>query len=234
MTEEDDQLRDYIDDISSLSSNDLADRLSQECQQILSKQNLSSLPRENAQLNYLALITIRSLYNQHLTDDAKQLYNETLIRALKEEYELINNDKTEAIEKYSSFEEKYLKDLNMSEQKYNSLQIKYDELLEQIELERLDSKQSLNDLVEKYELREKQYEFNLYSLHQENETLKYNLLTLQETYQKSNDRTYDQLDAEYQQLRKDYNELINENELLKDYNSQMYQKLQDDGKDTGE
>ncbi|CAF4984732.1 unnamed protein product, partial [Rotaria sp. Silwood1] len=40
---------------------------------------------------------------------------------------------------------------------------------------------------------------------------------------------------EYKQLRQDFNELINENELLKDYNSQMYQsKLQDNNTDNND
>ncbi|CAF4415190.1 unnamed protein product, partial [Adineta steineri] len=45
----------------------------------------------------------------------------------------------------------------------------------------------------------------------------------------------DSQNNDYEQLRKDFNNLINENELLKDYNSQMYQrKLQtdDNGDDT--
>ncbi|CAF4111061.1 unnamed protein product, partial [Rotaria sordida] len=226
--EEDNHLQDYIDEIYSLSSNDLSNRLNKECQQILTKKNISLDSNENYQLNHLALITIYLLYHQHLTDDAKQLYNETLIRALKQEYELINNEKNDYIEKYNYIEEKYLNELNINEKNFHNLQNKYDELLEHNELERLDSKKSLDDLIEQYNLHEKQYEFNLYNLHNENENLKFNLNTLQDNYDKLLEKNHEQLDIEYQQLRQDYNELINENELLKDYNSRMYQaKLQD-------
>ncbi|CAF4504594.1 unnamed protein product, partial [Rotaria sp. Silwood2] len=58
--------------------------------------------------------------------------------------------------------------------------------------------------------------------------LKFNLNTLQDNYEKLVEKNYEQLEMEYKQLRQDFNELINENELLKDYNSQMYQtKLQE-------
>ena len=41
-------------------------------------------------------------------------------------------------------------------------------------------------------------------------------------------KNYDQLFDEYQKLRSDYNELINQNELLQEFNAQMYQeKFQD-------
>ncbi|CAF4420626.1 unnamed protein product [Rotaria sp. Silwood2] len=226
--EEDNQLLDYIDEICSLSSNDLSTRLNKECQQILSKKNLLLNSYENLQLNHLALITIYLLYNQHLTDDAKQLYNDTLIRALKQEYELINNEKNDYIEQFNCLKEKYLNDLNMNEKNFHNLQNQYDELLEHNELERLDSKKSLNDFIEQYDLREKQFEFKLYNLHHENENLKFNLNTLQDNYEKLVEKNYEQLEMEYKQLRQDFNELINENELLKDYNSQMYQtKLQE-------
>lgn len=175
-------------------------------------------------MNHYALMTIYLLYNQHLTDDAKQLYNETLIRALKQEYEMINTEKNDSIEKYNELEAKYLNELNLNQQKMNQLQNKCDELLEHNELEHLDSKKLLNDLSEQYELRIRQYELNLYNLHQENETLKYNINVMLEQQQISPGTNYDQLKIEYEQLRKDYDEVINENELLKDYNSQMYQR----------
>ena len=170
------------------------------------------------------MITIHLLYNQHLTDDAKQLYNETLIRALKQEYELINNEKNYYLDKYNILEEKHFNELKFNENKFNQLQNKYDNLLDQNEFERLHGKQALDDLTHKYELHEKQLEFNIYDLHRENEILKCNFNNLEENYRKLIDKNYEN---EYQQLRKDYNDLIEENELLKDYNSQIYQqKLQ--------
>lgn len=145
------------------------------------------------------------------------MYNETVIRALRQEYELISNEKND-------YMEKYINETDQIEKKYNKLQNQYDELLEHSELERLDSKQSLDDVIQKYEI-------NLYKLNQDNERLKYNLNISQENYQKIQDQNYEQLQNEYQQLRRDYDEIINQNELLKDYNSQMYQrKLQVDGK----
>jgi hypothetical protein len=163
------------------------------------------------------LITIYSLYNQHVTDDAKQLYNETLIRALKEEYESINTEKSDYVDKYSTEIDEY-------EKKFRKLQNQYDDLHEQNELERLDSKQSMTNLIEKYE-------FSLYNLHEENEKLKYNFNNLETNYRKIQDNDYEKLNNEYQQLRQDFNDLINENELLKDFNSQIYQrKLQQNGK----
>ncbi len=181
------------------------------------KQNFVKTSHPNLELNHLALITIYSLYHQHLTDDAKQLYNDTVIRALKQEYELINDEKNDYLEKY-------LHEVDTKEKQLDKLQNEYDDLLEQNELERLDFKQSFADLTEKYELK-------LYNLNQENEKLKYNFNNLEDNYRQNKDENYKQLQNEYQQLREDYNELINQNELLKDYNSQMYQtKLQDNGK----
>ncbi|UJR33572.1 hypothetical protein I4U23_021010 [Adineta vaga] len=220
--DDDERLRDYMDELSTLPSDAFSDRLAKECQQILSKQNLSTLSYADLELNHLALLTVHLLYNQHLTDDAKHLYNETLIRALKQEYELINNEKLDHMEKYHSLEEKCREELNSNKKIYDKLQNKYDELLEQSELERFDSKKSVADLAEQYSLREKQFEFNLFNLHQENDKLKTNLHQLAEIQEKVS------VD-DYEQLKQDYDELINENELLKEYNSQMYQrKLQDD------
>lgn len=88
------QFNEYLDEIPSFSSNDLEN----ECKQILSKQNINSSSLTNLNLNQLALITLRSLLKQHFIDEAKQLYNETIIKALKEEYELVNNEKTKPIE----------------------------------------------------------------------------------------------------------------------------------------
>ena len=119
--------------------------------------------------------------------------------------------------------DKYHTEIDEYEKRFHKLQNQYDDLLEQNELERLDSKQSLTNLTEKYE-------FNLYSLHEENDKLKYNLNNLEHNYQKIKENDYEKLNNEYQQLRQDFNDLINENELLKDYNSQMYQrKLQPNG-----
>jgi hypothetical protein len=96
------QLKEYIDEISFLSSNEISDELNKQCEQILSKQNLKLSLYPNLDHNQLALVAIHSLSNQHLIDEAKQLYNETIIRALKQEYELINNEKNDLIEQIES------------------------------------------------------------------------------------------------------------------------------------
>ena len=183
------------------------------CEQILSKQNFDRQSEPDLQPNHLALIALFSLYNQHLTDDAKQLYNDTVIRALRQEYELINDEKND-------YMEKYLQVTESSDKKLNHLQNQYDELLEQDELGRFNSQKTIDDL-------KSAYEFQLLNLHQDNEQCKLNYKNLEEQYQQIKDKNYDELESEYQQLREDYNELINKNELLQDYNSQMYQnKLQ--------
>lgn len=141
------------------------------------------------------------------------MYNDTVIRALRQEYELINNEKNDYLEKY-------LQLVDSSDQKLNHLQNQYDELLEQDELGRFNSQKTIEDLKSAYELQ-------LYHLNQDNEQWKLNYKNLDEQYQQIKDQNYDELEKEYQQLREDYNELINKNELLQDYNSQMYQnKLQ--------
>jgi hypothetical protein len=90
--------------MSSFSSIDLTNHLTKECQQILFKQNIKSTSLPDLDPNQLAYITIYSLYDQHLTDEAKQLYNETVIRALKQEYELINDEKNDLIEKLNTLQ----------------------------------------------------------------------------------------------------------------------------------
>jgi hypothetical protein len=137
------------------------------------------------------------------------------------------------MEKYNSLEETCQHQLNLNEKNLDKLQNQYDELLEQNELERLDSKQSINELIEKYENRIKQFEFNLYNFHDENEKLKYNLNNLNDNYETIVGKNYEELERDYQVLRQDYDGLINENELLKDYNSKMYQEQLQDKKDNG-
>ncbi|CAF1269614.1 unnamed protein product [Rotaria sordida] len=162
--ENNDQLNEYINELSSQSSIDISNNLNRECQQILSQQNLKLTSISNLELNHLALITIYFLYHQHLSDIAKELYNETFIRALQEEYNLLNNEKNDLIEHINSIQEKF----------------------QQIEDERLYSQEIIRNLNEK--LNEKNYE----------------------------------------QLEKQYNDLINENQLLKDYNALIYHdKLQE-------
>ena len=120
--------------------------------------------------------------------------------------------------------EKYLQLIDSSEKKLHHLQNQYDELLEQDELERFNSKKSIDDL-------KNAYEFQLYNLRQENEQLNFNYKILDEQYRQIKDQNYEELASEYQQIREDYNELINKNELLQEYHSQMYQnKLQGYGK----
>ena len=81
---------------------EVSGKLNKECEQIFSKQNLNSSSYSNLDLNQLALVAIHSLSNQHLVDEAKQLYNETVIRALKQEYELISSEKNDLIEQIGS------------------------------------------------------------------------------------------------------------------------------------
>lgn len=226
MDEEDDRLQDYIDEMSTLSADDLSDRLKKECCQVLSKRNISPSSFADLQLNPLALLAVFALYNQHLTDDAKNLYNETLIRALKQEYELINNEKLDFVEKYHHLEDKYRQETAVNQKKMDKLRNQYEELLEQSELERLDSKKLADDLSEQHALREKQLECNLLNLHQENEKLRCSLNSSESEQQRFAEKDYDQ-------LRRDYNELVNENELLKEYNSQMYQQRLRRNKDDG-
>jgi hypothetical protein len=111
----DEQLNEYINEILFLSLTELADQLKNECEQILSKLNFNLESFPNLELNQLALITLYFLSNQHLIDEAKQLYTETVIRALKQEYELINNEKNDLIQQFdleSSQSEELIKDLN--------------------------------------------------------------------------------------------------------------------------
>lgn len=61
---------------------------------------MSSFP--NLDLHQLALLTLYSLANQHLIDEAKQMYNDTVLRALKQEYELISNEKNDLIQQIES------------------------------------------------------------------------------------------------------------------------------------
>jgi len=91
----------YLEQIVCLSSKQLLTKLRQECEQTLSKQNVQFSP--SIDLNQLALLTVRCLSNEHLVNEAKQLYNETVLKALKEEYELLtneNNNLNQQIEQY--------------------------------------------------------------------------------------------------------------------------------------
>ena len=107
--------------------------MEKECRDILSKEKLplSSLP--NADLIEVALIALHSLSHQHLTDEAKHLYNETVIRALKEEYELISSDKNDLLEQLDS-----LRDKNR-------------EALQRVDAERTELKERLEELTEQYD-----------------------------------------------------------------------------------
>ncbi|CAF4939413.1 unnamed protein product, partial [Rotaria sp. Silwood1] len=157
------QLNEYINEISFQSSMDLSNNLIKECQQILSKQNLKLTSIPNLELNHLSLITIYFLYQQYLSDNAKELYNETVLRALQQECNLLTNEKNDLIERINSMQEKFQK----------------------IEYERLYSEEIIKNLNDKLN------------------------------------------DKNYEQLEKEYNQLLNENQLLKDYNAQIYQdKLQ--------
>jgi len=94
----------------------------------------------NLELNQLALIALNSLSNQHLIDEAKQLYDETVIRALKQEYELINNEKDNLIQQIDferSQSEELIKKLSSPEIE----QVKYEFPL----AENTDDQQQIND-----------------------------------------------------------------------------------------
>ncbi|CAF1461374.1 unnamed protein product [Adineta steineri] len=180
--DDDDRLNEYINEISSLSPTEVSNQLNQQCQQILSKENLSLTSFPNLESNHLSLLALHSLYTQHLTDEAKQLYNETIVRALKQEYELLNNEKTDLIEQLNSF------------------RLKNDELLQQIELEQIHTKA----LIEKYELNENQLKNNLLQLTQENQQ------TIENKYEEL-EKEYNQLKLDFNELinenelLKDYN-----------------------------
>ncbi|CAF5221857.1 unnamed protein product, partial [Rotaria magnacalcarata] len=131
--DENNQLNAYINDISYLSSIDLSNALNKECQQFLLKKNLKLNSYSNLELNHLALITIYFLSNQHLCDNAKELYNETVVRALKQEYNLLNSERNDSIEKMNSLQaqlqhmddercnsRELIKNLNNNNEKLNS------------------------------------------------------------------------------------------------------------------
>ena len=157
-----------------------------------------------------------------------------MLRAVKEECELISNEKNDYVEKYHSLEEQFQQQSSLLKTNFHELQSTHDDLLEQNELERLDAKQSLSELAEKYAAREKQMEFNLFNLHEENQKLKHELHQLKENYDSLAEKDYGQLDEEYRQLRKDYDEVINQNEFLKDTNSKMYQENLQGSTENGE
>ncbi|CAM2716368.1 unnamed protein product [Rotaria socialis] len=146
--DENNQLNAYINDISYLSSIDLSNALNRECQQFLLKKNLKLNSSLNLELNHLALITINFLYNQHLCDNAKELYNETVVRALKQEYHLLNSERNDSIEKINSLQEQLqhmddercnshelIKNLNKNNEKLNSELKQIEYYYEQLEKE---------------------------------------------------------------------------------------------------
>ncbi|CAF3442491.1 unnamed protein product, partial [Rotaria sp. Silwood2] len=73
------EINNQLNEIYSRSSMNLSNNLNKECQQILSKQNLKLTSIPNLELNHLTLITIYYLYQQNLSDNAKELYNETVL-----------------------------------------------------------------------------------------------------------------------------------------------------------
>ena len=214
------RLLQYIDELSAMPSNELADRLTKDSSQILRKEKLDEDSFGHLSNEQLALAAFRVLYEQHLADDAKQLYNETLIRALKLEYETISKEKNDYLEQYETNRDEFQQQRSAFEKKFDDLQNKYEELLEQNELERLHGEQSITHHAETWKMREKQFEASLLQLNDENRHWR-NL------YEEIAAKNYDELVEEYQQLRNDFNEAINQNELLKELNAQMYQdKLQ--------
>lgn len=158
-----------------------------------------------------------------------------MLRALRQECELISNEKNDYLEKCRQLDEQFQQQSNIHERSFGKLQNTHDDLLEQNELERINAKQSLSELADRYNAREKQWEFNLLTLHEENQKLRHELDQLKEHYDSLAEKDYGQLETEYQQLRQDYSDVINQNELLKDINSKMYQEnLQGDGQDDAE
>ena len=203
---ESDLLQDYIDEISTLSTADLADRLKRDCHVVLSRRNVQLSPLVHDDLNRMALIALHSIYQQHLADEAKQLYDETVLRALREECESMSNEKNDLFEEIKSIREKNQRDLT-------DLQSKYDELLD---VERADAKQRLDDLIERYESEATLAQNHDSDWNGHGETLNSGVVEI------TND--YEQLVKESNHLRDDLHRMISENELLKEYNSQMYQE----------
>ncbi|CAF5209494.1 unnamed protein product, partial [Rotaria magnacalcarata] len=122
--------------------------LNKECQQFLLKKNLKLNSYSNLELNHLALITIYFLSNQHLCDNAKELYNETVVRALKQEYNLLNSERNDSIEKMNSLQaqlqhmddercnsRELIKNLNNNNEKLNSELKRIESYYEQLEKE---------------------------------------------------------------------------------------------------
>ncbi|UJR13672.1 hypothetical protein I4U23_000684, partial [Adineta vaga] len=258
--EDNDRLNDYMMEITSLSSTELADQLNKECQQILSKQNFQFTSSLDLELNQLSLLALHSLHNQHLTDDAKLLYNETVVRALKQEYELLNNEKNDLIEQITKNELEHL------ETKANLLNLIEEN--KRLKDEIIEMNRNSEEIKEnRYEILEKEFhqlkqEFN--ELVNENELLKdYNAQMYQEKLQEKKDNDLveiksscdidtqcDLIDAAQQNNSKqsDWNneappreqpstdeeivrlktiveEILHENEQLKDLNSELYESL---------
>lgn len=164
------------------------------------KKDLELNSYSDLDVNHLALIAIYFLYNQHLSDSAKGLYNETILRALQEEYNLVNNNRNDLIEKINSIEEKY-------QEEVNALKLKSNDLAQQMEDERIKSR----DIIK--------------NMNESNEKLNYEFDQMKRDYESIKDKNNEQLEKEYNQLRFEFNEIKNENELLKDLNTQMFQKL---------
>lgn len=216
-------LIDYIMEISLLTSDEAIDRLRSECEKVLSKQKVPSDMYENLNLNQYASASLFAMYQQHLAYEAQHLYDEASLRALKQGYELTHNEKLDNEEKFGSMEDQYRQKLSAVEKEFISLQQKYDDLLEQTELERLELKKSFDDTMEQYRLHESQMQSNMFVVLQENQQMRLELSQWQENYQALTGNGYNQLQMEYETLKRDFDEAINQNEYLKDVNSKMYQ-----------
>lgn len=88
--------------MSSLSPTELSNNLHRECEQILAKQNVNRSSLSSLDLHQLAFLALHALSDQHLIDEAKQMYNDTVLRALKQEYELISHEKNDLIQQIES------------------------------------------------------------------------------------------------------------------------------------
>ena len=196
---------------------DLRDRLNKECRRILSKQKLNLASFPNLELLRLALFTIYFLSNRHSSDYEKIFDNETVIRALKQESDLTNEEKRDIMEQINCLQEQ-------NRREHNNLQTKFEELCQQLELERLNSQQVTKDLINKYETKQMQLEVHSSELHEENKRLSDALNQLRIDYEKLSKNDYERLEKWHRQIKLDCDPLINEDELLKHANSHMHQR----------
>ena len=199
-----DRLNQYIGELSSLDLNNLSDRLEKVCQEILSKQNLQISTISNKDLSACALMSLHVLTERHLTDEARRLYDETVIRALKEEFELLMTKKDELTEQLSDVQK-------TNQDEFNGLKLKYDEILEVLENEQNQSKDRMIDLEEKYQ-----------QIVEENSIKSNEMKKLKQILD-----DHQQLQIKYEELNEEFQRILKENDLLKEYNAQIVHENND-------